>query len=306
MDELVSIIMTAYDEPIDYFNQALESILNQTYKKIEVILVIDNPQNIDIINSAKSFANDHNVTVIINKRNEGLVASLNTALQHVHGSLIARMDSDDIAHPSRITKEVQKLNEGGFDLVATNICNIDSNGNPLGTRTYYPTHSAMIYKYLALGDCMPHPTWLARKTLFDHLDGYRDVDACEDYDFILRGALKGARYALISEPLLSYRLNADSITHRKRSKQKATTIALQKAYRQSIVLSLEKLQNETARFLPQANAYYQGINWVNNTDTIIRGYKWISFLFKDHLFKVELIHKCKRKAILLRDRWQAG
>ena len=89
--------MSSYNEPIEYVQKAVNSILNQTYKYFEFIIVIDNPNNSELISFLSSTANkDERIILLINKRNIGLAMSLNRALSVSTGGFIARMDADDI------------------------------------------------------------------------------------------------------------------------------------------------------------------------------------------------------------------
>lgn len=242
MSEKISVIMPVYNESKEYVEQSLDSLLKQTYKNIEILVTVDNPKNYKVIEylTAQSL-NDQRIIILENEKNLGLPKSLNKALKVATGSYVARMDADDISKKNRLYSQLSFLKREGLDLVASNVLDIDETGKLLGTGTKYPTIPSKIYKYLRYGDCLPHPTWLGRRKVFESLEGYRDIAACEDYDFILRGRLAGFNYGVIEKPLLYYRINTQGISQTNSMKQVLTSYILQDAYKKGKTCSLEQI-----------------------------------------------------------------
>lgn len=242
MSEKISVIMSVYNESKEYVEQSLDSLLKQTYKNIEILVTVDNPKNYKVIEylTAQSL-NDQRVIILENEKNLGLPKSLNRALKVATGSYVARMDADDISKKNRLYSQLSFLKREGLDLVASNVLDIDETGKLLGTGTEYPTIPSKIYKYLRYGDCLPHPTWLGKRKVFESLEGYRDIAACEDYDFILRGRLAGFNYGVIEKPLLYYRINTQGISQTNSMKQVLTSYILQDAYKKGKTCSLEQI-----------------------------------------------------------------
>lgn len=247
MSEKISVIMPVYNESREYVEHSLDSLLRQIYKNIEVVIIIDNPKNQEVIEYiTEQSLYDQRIRIIENKKNIGLSKSLNRALKVVTGSYIARMDADDIAKEDRLYRQLSFLKENNLDLVGSNVLDIDENGELIGTGTTYPTTPLKIYRYLRYGDCLPHPTWLGKRKVFETLEGYRDIVACEDYDFVLRGRLKGFRYGVIKEPLLYYRINTKGISQTNSMKQRLTSYLLQNAYKKGEVCSMEQANDDIA------------------------------------------------------------
>ena len=119
-EDKISVIMTVYKESKEELKESFESIINQTYKNIEFIIVIDNPKEQWRIDFIKSY-NDSRVKLVVNKENLGLPLSLNKALKLVTGNYIARMDADDISMPERIEKQLDFLKKNNYDLVGCNM-----------------------------------------------------------------------------------------------------------------------------------------------------------------------------------------
>lgn len=230
---LVSVLMPIYKEPIDQIIKSTQSVLTQSYKNIELIVIVDNPKNYKAINYLIKIAKcNPKIRIEINSKNEGIVSSLNKAFNLSKGKLIARMDADDISVRNRLALEINFMIDNGLDLVASNVQSISQNGNILhGKVTNYPTRDKFIKKYLRYYNCLPHPTWLVKREMFDNLSGYRDIPTCEDYDLLIRGAFLDYKYGLISEPLLYYRENQNSISKKNDRLQKAVSEFIRRKYR---------------------------------------------------------------------------
>ena len=217
MEKLISVIMSTYNETIEELKSSIESILNQTYKNIEFIIVDDNPQNEDIKNYLDSIV-DRRVTVIYNEKNLGLVDSLNKALLHCNGFYIARMDADDISCKTRFQEQMDYLEKGNYDLIGSNIELIDENGRHIKNKQV-PSDTNILYHKLMRKNILAHPTWFGKKSLFIDLNGYRHIPRCEDYDFILRAINKDCKIGCVNSILLKYRIRTNSITQSGYSEQ---------------------------------------------------------------------------------------
>ena len=109
---LVSVIMSTYKEEEIFLRQAIESILDQTYKDFEYIIILDNPDNDLHIKIIEEYTNiDKRIKFYINKKNIGLTASLNKGLELAKGIYICRMDADDISISNRIENQKKYLEE---------------------------------------------------------------------------------------------------------------------------------------------------------------------------------------------------
>ena len=99
---LVTILMPVYNAEL-YLKRAIESILNQTYKNIEFLIINDGSTD-NSLAIIKSYS-DKRIVLIENDKNSGLIYSLNIGLKKASGKYIARMDADDISYPTRIQKQ---------------------------------------------------------------------------------------------------------------------------------------------------------------------------------------------------------
>lgn len=210
---LVSIIMSTYKEEEIFLRQAIESILNQTYKDFEYIIILDNPDNNLHIRIIKEYANlDKRIKFYVNEKNMGLTASLNKGLGLAKGKYICRMDADDISINNRIENQKRYLEENNYDLIGGISQMIDENGKSIYSIKKVPTNMDKIKKALRYNQIISHPTWFGKKEVFEKLNGYRNMPLCEDYDFTLRAVLNGYKISNIDETVLKYRMTSSSIS----------------------------------------------------------------------------------------------
>lgn len=200
----ISVIMSVYNG-MPFLKEATESILKQTYKNFEYIIV-DDASTDDTWRYLKSLR-DKRIKLVKNKKNLGLAASLNIAIQQTKGEFIARMDADDISLKNRLATQLKFL-ENNSDV---SICGswadlIDEKGKNVGEKRY-PTNDQTIKKALMWYQPIIHPTWFCKLDVFNNLNGYDPkFDLAEDYQFLIR-ASREYKIANIPKKLLLLRLH---------------------------------------------------------------------------------------------------
>ena len=210
---MISVIMSTYKEDERLLRESIESILNQTYRDFEYIIILDYPDN-DVHKSViEEYAlKDDRIHFYINEKNMGLTDSLNRGLSLCHGEYIARMDADDISLPDRLERQMKYLEKNHYDLIGGITEMINENGSLLYSIKSVPTDPKKINKALRYSQCIAHPTWLGRKEVFEKNAGYRHMPLCEDYDFTLRAVLNGFVVSNLNEAVLKYRMTSNSIS----------------------------------------------------------------------------------------------
>lgn len=236
--------MAIYNEPISYIDAAVKSILQQTYEKLELIIVLDNPQRDDVVSYIKNLTiKDKRIKFIKNKHNMGLAMSLNKGIEQSRGKYIARMDSDDISKANRLENQLSYLIENNLDLVGCNIQNIDNSGNIIGKKSNYPKGDKKIKKYIKITSPIPHPTWLTRADILKK-NKYLDLKASQDYELLTRLALKNIRFGNVDDALLFYRINQNGISSQKRALQIFTKHYVRKNYKKKIKTNIDIFNEE--------------------------------------------------------------
>lgn len=230
MNDKVSVIMSVYKESKSELKSSIDSIINQTYKNIEFIIVIDNPEEQWRIDFIKEYS-DSRIQIIVNKKNIGLPKSLNKALAKCTGQYIARMDADDIAMPKRIEKQVAYLKRTGYDMCGANVtCFIDKESFK---DIKFPETPENVKKLLYIKNCVAHPTYLVKKEVYKKLNGYSNIFSCEDYDFLLRAVNNQILIGNVQEILLKYRISPQSISRKNAGKQELIADFLKKYYKKN-------------------------------------------------------------------------
>lgn len=194
-----------YDE---YVDASILSILNQSFKNIEFIIVANGEKHKEIHEelNAKYHAD---IRVRIHSLPIGQLAfALNYAISISRYDIIARMDADDISISDRLQKQYCFLNENNLDLVGTAIQLINENDLVIGD-IFYPD-SAKIKKVLKFKNCFAHPTIMFRKKIFLKCRGYNGGFNSEDYDLWVRMSEYDPRWDNMQECLLSYRVHTNS------------------------------------------------------------------------------------------------
>lgn len=208
---MISVIMTVYNEKLKWLKEAVNSILNQTYKDLEVIIVVDNP---NLCDEDKLFLeevqkSDKRVVLSYNEKNLGLPASLNRAINFVHGEYIARMDADDISLLDRLEKEIKYLQENDFDMVFTSKTDINEENEKILDEKI---EEGNLNDLLHIQDIVIHSSVLIKTSVMKDLNGYRLMRNSEDYDLWLRLLDKGYKIGFLKERLILYRVRNNSIT----------------------------------------------------------------------------------------------
>ena len=151
MDDLISIIMPSFNTG-KYITETIESVLAQSYKNWELIIVDDcSSDNTDEIVS--TYLSDDRIHYLKNEKNSGAAFSRNIALRKAKGKWIAFLDSDDLWMPEKLEKQLSFMKSNGYFLSYTDYEEIDVNGKQTGVRVTGPrkvTKTGM-YNYCWLG-----------------------------------------------------------------------------------------------------------------------------------------------------------
>ncbi len=136
MDDLVSIIMPSFNTG-KYITETIESVLAQSYKNWELIIVDDcSSDNTDEV--VRTYLSDDRIHYLKNEKNSGAAFSRNTALREAKGKWIAFLDSDDLWMPEKLEKQLSFMKTNGYFFSYTDYEEIDVNGKQTGVRVTGP------------------------------------------------------------------------------------------------------------------------------------------------------------------------
>lgn len=302
-DPLVSVLMSIYKESVAVVSRAIDSIREQTYRNLELVVLLDYPEHEEMKRYlAKLQQEEARLQYHVNEKNLGLLFSLNRGVAFCQGELICRMDEDDYAEPDRVEKQVAYMQEHGLDLVGSYINLMDMDGNLIDEVRKYPTKHENLGKYLRYTNAIPHPTWLVKKKVYEQLGGYRDIDCADDYDFLIRAYMNGYRLGVVPEPLHRYRINRNGMTQRNIASQKVVSEYLADQLKNHKIYTVEEIAEYRAKMKPKENKlirYYSlGKKWKRGESLTLA--EKCGFLFNRHNF-VEARQRMMCKQILLKD-----
>lgn len=202
----VSVVMSTFNAG-KYLRNAIDSILNQTFKNFEFIVINDGStdQSEQILATHK----DKRIKIIKNEKNIGLSKSLNIGIKQSRAKFIARMDSDDISLPERLSKQINFMNRHPeISVLGSAYYEMDERGH---IKTLYQVfiEDAQIKRILSFNTIMayiPHPTVMFLKDALLDVGLYNEgLKTTQDKDLFIRLAAKGYKFANLSEPLLKKR-----------------------------------------------------------------------------------------------------
>lgn len=255
MYDLISVIMSTYNEDLKWIEKSIDSILEQSYINIEFIIILDNPQNIPLKKMLEDYSRkDNRICLIINNKNMGLVKSLNIALKHCRGKYIARMDADDISEKERLKYQKEYLEKNDLDFVFSGIDVINEQGAKLFETNKKELKSHQIKKLLEITNATYHPTWFLKAEIYERLGGYREALYCEDYDFSLRCLSKGYRLGKMDQNILRYRVRENSISRSYSLEQFLNSKGILKLYKQNELEDFESVRKVIDNSKKVANA----------------------------------------------------
>lgn len=184
-----------------HIHDAIKSILNQTYKEFEFIIIDSSEdETSEIISNYK----DSRIRYIYNK-NFNLSESLNYGISISANEYIARMDADDISDVNRIKEQLYYLdNKEDLDIVGTNYFLINKNGNVLYEKKMPEFHNDIEFM-MPITASILHPTIFFKKKAILEINGYSSEYKTEDVDLFLRLIEKGRKMYNIQKPLFYYR-----------------------------------------------------------------------------------------------------
>jgi glycosyltransferase involved in cell wall biosynthesis len=206
---LVSVVLPVYSRT-NYLSEAIESILGQTLRDIELI-IIEDPKHGKFENelTVTKYSDDPRLTYIKNERREGLVGSLNKAISLAKSEYVARQDADDVSLPNRLALQYESLKQTPSTVIGGNMIVVDDNGEIKGYRKYPARVSG---GNLILSNVVAHPTVMFEKKAILALNGYDPkMVHVEDYDLWIRLADSGHKIYNLSEYLIKYRHHKEAI-----------------------------------------------------------------------------------------------
>ena len=203
---LISIIMAAYNAE-KTIEQAINSVLSQTYTNFELLVVNDCSKDRTVELVKDIVAKDSRVRLISNVKNSGVSYTRKHGLEEAKGDWIAILDSDDAWEPEKLEKQIELQRRTNADLLFTGSAFMDSEGHPIDWYLHAPKE--VTYRQLLKQNVLSNFYALVRKELY--AKHYAIGDGMhEDFAIWLSILKKGTKAYGVDEPLLIYRIAKSS------------------------------------------------------------------------------------------------
>ena len=166
--EKYSVLMSVYQkDDANALKESVDSILNQTVKTDNFVIVKDGPLTDELNQILDNYAKKYpEICIITLKKNVGLGKALHTGLLYCKHELVARMDADDIACPQRLEKELNFLKENNLDFVVTGADYLDEEENISPGDTIPNLDPCQVEQCSKYGNVAIHSSWLLKKKIY--------------------------------------------------------------------------------------------------------------------------------------------
>ena len=225
----VSVVMPVHNGE-RYLRQAMDSIIGQSYKHFEFLIVDDG--SVDGTRAILEGYNDSRIKIIRNNKSEGLTKALNKGIRMASGKYVARQDADDISLPRRFEMQVIFLEKHpDYGMVGSSYFQIDENAKIL-SQINVLSEDTQIRESIMAQNCFAHGSVMMRKDTFEEVGSYDErFKFAQDYDLWLR-IIQTFKVANIRRPLYCWRFTKYSISHTNQNEQRYyASLALQDAIR---------------------------------------------------------------------------
>jgi glycosyltransferase involved in cell wall biosynthesis len=250
MSPYVTVLMPVYNTEM-YLKEAIDSILNQTFRDFEFIVINDGSTDStsDIIESYS----DPRIIYLQNEKNLGVATSLNKGLSIAKGTYIARMDGDDVSRCDRLEKQVAFMDANP----EIGVCGtwLETIGDRNEVWSPPRNHDQIIVGMLFYVNTY-HPTVIIRKDTIYKLQEFYDEDFqyAEDMEYWARLAIHGVKFANIDEVLLKYRLHETNAYKIHYEIQKKNNDAVRFTYLRLLEIELSEEEMLTYNILLNGNS----------------------------------------------------
>ena len=214
---LISVIFPIYNAS-NYLDESLQSILSQTYKDFEVILINDGSTD-DSLDKCKKYQKEDSRIKIINNKHQGLTKSLNDGIKFSTGKFIARQDADDISKVNRFEQQINWFSSSNNRvLCGTNGYVVSPNGKIRQNNVITFSHDKIISK-LKYTNCFMHTSVMFLRLAAEKFNFYNEnLKYAQDYDLWWKLSTLG-EVGNIPEKLVTVKRLKDSITLNKANEQ---------------------------------------------------------------------------------------
>ena len=205
--DLVSII-TPYYKKKKYIELAINSVLQQTYKNFELIIVYDDENKEDLNIIKKIIKKDKRIKLHVNKKNLGAGRSRNKGIKLSKGNLIAFLDSDDLWIRNKLKKQIFFMKKNAIDISHTSYQIIDSDDKIIGSRIAKDMNHKLLLNSCDIG----LSTVILNKKIITNKIKFANISTKEDYILWLNITLHNNKIFALKNNLTKWRKLDDSLS----------------------------------------------------------------------------------------------
>lgn len=218
----VSVLMPIWNTREEHLREAMESILNQSFKDFEFLILNDSPDNTKLDEIVASY-NDPRIRYARNEQNMGITPSRNKLLKMAEGEYIAIFDHDDISEPTRLEKQVAYLDAHP----EVGVLGSWVGEFPREKTVRYPENDGEIRMGLMWGCVVPHSAAMVRRSVLEeHGIAYEErFSPSEDYALWCR-LIPHTQFHNLPEVLFRYRMHANNTSKSQADKMDCATYAI--------------------------------------------------------------------------------
>jgi glycosyltransferase involved in cell wall biosynthesis len=202
----ISVVMAVWRcDKLEQIAAAIDSVLAQTLKPTEFVVVVDGPVDSTIDICLTRYCERGEITLLRLPKNVGRGGARNHAINATSGQWVAIMDADDICCPTRMARQSDFVMRHEVDVLGGLISEFDQVvGDNVSTRKV-PQNHVSICRMLRRRSAFNHVTLMFRREIFDQIGGYGPLNYVEDWDFYLRCENVKARFANLDVVLVDVR-----------------------------------------------------------------------------------------------------
>ncbi|BBN82631.1 glycosyl transferase [Pseudoalteromonas sp. A25] len=210
--DLVTVFIPVFNAE-RYLEKAIESVLNQTYENLDILIINDGSTDSSSEIISKYSEVDSRIR-FISRENKGICYTRNQGVKNCKGKYLALLDADDICMPQRIEKQVEFLkNNPSISVVGSSVYVIDKDDNILGVNKV-KTKGEYIKASMITGSQIVNPSAMFNfEMVKQDLVYEKNYDSAEDLQLWLELYLKGHRFANLPDKLIKYRSTSTSLSH---------------------------------------------------------------------------------------------
>ena len=263
---IISVVMPVYNGE-KYLDESIQSILNQTYKDFELIIINDGSadNSLEIIEKYKQL--DKRI-VVISRENKGLIKSLNEAIEQSKGSYIARMDADDISLPTRFEEQLKFMKDEKLDMCGSWVEPFE-NDKSFDIWKYPENHNNISFRLFFVSS-FAHPSVMFKSDVFKVLKYENEV--AEDYRLWCDMVINGFKLGNIQKVLLKYRFHENQITQNKIEELISSSNKIRLNYAHNIKLVKDSFLVENSIEIQKNGAYKIFTKLLNSVNSISKIY----------------------------------